>query len=78
MQITIPKSAEAGLRAQAKASGFASVDDYVFSQLQLGSDVASHIQSYEDWRRELDAYLNLLTPGVASFDDSRDSIYPDR
>ena len=79
MQITIPKDAEAGLRAQAKASGFASVDDYVVSLLNVGQvQQPSPPLPYEDWRQELDEFLGSLTSSNPDFDDSRESIYPDR
>ena len=79
MQITIPEEVEESIRERAKASGFSNVDDYVLSLLHVeGPSLSPRPVSYEEWRRELDAFLHGLTPGNPNVDDSRESIYPDR
>ena len=79
MQITIPKEVELVVRERAKASGFATVDDYVLNLLRVGDQSqSSQALPYEQWRRELDAFVGSLTPGNPNVDDSRDSIYPGR
>lgn len=79
MQITIPEDVEASIRERAKAFGFSNVDDYVLSLLYIeGPPSSTRPMPYEEWRRELDAFLRGLTPANPNVDDSRESIYPDR
>ena len=79
MQITIPREVEASIRERAKASGFDSVDEYVLSLFHPDDSLPSpHPLPDELWRRELEAFVQTLTPGNPDVDDSRESIYRDR
>ncbi len=79
MQITIPREVEALARERAKASGFDSVDEYVLSLFHPGDSVPSpNALPYESWRRELETFVNSLTPGNPAVDDNRENIYRDR
>lgn len=78
MQLTIPEDIEASLRKRAQMAGFENVEEYALSLLEEEASEPVDVIPFEQWHQKFYEFVNSLGPGNPDFDDSRESIYPDR
>jgi hypothetical protein len=78
--LQLPPDTEALLRDRAEREGVAP-ETLALETLRAGlgdEEPSVPILSSEAWLAEFDAWIAGLKPGNPNFDDSRESIYPDR
>jgi len=91
MQVTLPPDIEAIAQQAAKDSGYDNIADFIAEavrQSALGESlkqeqktderIPAYKRSYPEWKKLFDDFLANRQATNPNFDDSRESMYPDR
>jgi len=91
MQVTLPPDIEAIALQAAKDSGYDSIADFIAEAVrqsalgeslklkqEKGESDPAYKQPYSEWKKKFDDFLANRQMTNPNFDDSRESMYPDR
>ena len=81
MALQLSEEVESTIRARASAAGFRTPEEYILDLLESDGPLENGeatAESRKDWRARFDAFVARQRSTNPHFDDSRESIYPDR